>query len=273
MVFSIRSNVLDESAVERYHKNGFLIASDLLTRREKADLRDWANEVQAWPETPGKWMQYFEANRSSGARQLCRTENFIAFHAGLRSLMCGEKVLASVGQLLGDEPAVLYKEKVNFKLPGANGFAPHQDAPAYTEQGQELHATVLVAVDATTLENGCLEVVAAGHQLGSLPHTEGNGAIPDDQVRQLEWEPVFLQPGDVMFFGSYLPHRSGPNLTALPRRAFYLTYNALRFGDRHDAYYEDKRRKFPPDCEREPGKDYAEGARVYNLANPIRYFD
>jgi hypothetical protein len=40
-----------------------------------------------------------------------------------------------------------------------------------------------------------------------------------------------------------------------------------------DAYYRDKRSKFPPKCEREKGKDYSEGARVNNLANPIRYFD
>ena len=76
-----------------------------------------------------------------------------------------------------------------------------------------------------------------------------------------------------MFFGSYIPHRSGPNLTDRPRRSFYLTYNALREGDKHDAYYQDKRQKFPPECERERGKDYSEGAKIYNLANPIRYFD
>jgi hypothetical protein len=26
---------------------------------------------------------------------------------------------------------VLFKEKINFKLPGGSGFTPHQDSPAY----------------------------------------------------------------------------------------------------------------------------------------------
>ena len=29
------------------------------------------------------------------------------------------------------------------------------------------------------------------------------------------------------------------------------------------------RREFPPENEREAGKDYSEGAKVYNLANPV----
>jgi len=69
------------------------------------------------------------------------------------------------------------------------------------------------------------------------------------------------------------PSSLRPNYTDRPRRSYYLTYNALSEGDRRDAYYRDKRSKFPPECEREKGKDYSEGARIYNLANPIRYFD
>jgi ectoine hydroxylase-related dioxygenase (phytanoyl-CoA dioxygenase family) len=263
---------LNESGIRSYHENGFLVVSDLFTVQEKEDIVEWTREVEGWPETHYKWMQYFEPNRLTRARQLCRTENFIPYHAGLRGLLCGEKIMSAVRNLLG-EPAALYKDKINFKLPGANGFEPHQDAPAYTEHGQKSHVTSLIAVDEATTENGCLEVARGGHNLGLLPHSEGNGAIPEELARRMGWEPLLLQPGDVVFFGSYIPHRSGPNYTDRPRRSYYLTYNALSEGDKRDAYYRDKRSKFPPECEREKGKDYSEGARIYNLANPIRYFD
>ena len=58
------------------------------------------------------------------------------------------------------------------------------------------------------------------------------------------------------FFDSYTPHRSGPNLTDKPRRVLYVTYNRLSEGEHRATYYADKRRSYPPDCEREPGKTY-----------------
>ena len=35
-------------------------------------------------------------------------------------------------ELLGDPEGVwVFKERINYKLPGGGGFAPHQDAPAW----------------------------------------------------------------------------------------------------------------------------------------------
>ena len=60
------------------------------------------------------------------------------------------------------------------------------------------------------------------------------------------------------------------NGSPLPRRSLYVTYNRKRDGERREDYYADKRRAFPPECEREEGIDYAARAGAYNLANPIR---
>jgi hypothetical protein len=35
-----------------------------------------------------------------------------------------------------------------------------------------------------------------------------------------------------------------------------VTYNARSAGEHRRDYYDDKRRSYPPDCEREPGKQY-----------------
>ena len=63
----------------------------------------------------------------------------------------------SPGALLG-EPAVLYKEKVNYKLPGGAGYSPHQDAPAYPMI--DVHVSAMVAVDDADESNGGLELVS-----------------------------------------------------------------------------------------------------------------
>lgn len=94
-------------------------------------------------------------------------------------------------------------------------------------------------------------------------------AWPDEGLVGEEWTPLgegetvdmdFVayptRPGDAMFFDSYAPHRSGPNLTHTPRRVLYVTYNRASAGDHRIQYYADKRRSFPPDIERDPDKEY-----------------
>jgi len=68
--------------------------------------------------------------------------------------------------------------------------------------------------------------------------------------------PVPTGPGDVVFFDSFVPHASAPNLTANQRRVLYVTYNRASDGDHRVSYYADKRASFPPDIERLPGVAY-----------------
>lgn len=233
-----------------------------------AHLIEWTDEVQAWPETPGRWMKYFERGSESGARQLCRVENFVPYHPGLRELIVGDGVMAILERLMG-EPACLFKEKINYKLPGGGGFQAHQDAPAFKSFGQHFHVTLLIAVDAQNLANGCLEFSDPVPVYETLPQDSG-GAIDIDLEGKLPWHALDLSPGDVVFFDSYIPHRSGMNTSQSSRRALYITYNRVSEGDRRADYFADKRKNFPPECEREAGVNYSAAEALYNLGNPIR---
>jgi ectoine hydroxylase-related dioxygenase (phytanoyl-CoA dioxygenase family) len=138
---------------------------------------------------------------------------------------------------------VLYKEKINYKLAGGAGYAPHQDAPAYPFVDQ--HVSCMVAIDDSTLDNGCLEV-AAGMHAAVLP-TDETGCIRDDVAATLRWAPVELRAGQTLWFHSRTPHRSGPNRSSRSRRALYPTYNARSEGDRREAYYRQKLAEFADD--------------------------
>ena len=72
----------------------------------------------------------------------------------------------------------------------------------------------------------------------------------------LDYISVPTNPGDTIFFDSFIPHRSGPNMTDEKRRVLYVTYNAASEGDNRKKYYADKRLSYPPDIEREPNKKY-----------------
>ena len=158
-----------------------------------------------------------------------------------------------VSQLFGNE-AVLFKEKINMKMPGGDGFKPHQDAQAGWNSYADYYITAMVSVDPATLENGCLEMVKGWHDKGLV----GDEWRPLDALDMdgMMFEPCPTAPGDVVFFDSYAPHQSAPNLTAQRRRVLYVTYNRRSAGDHRAKYYADKRRSYPPDIEREPDKEY-----------------
>ncbi len=240
--------------LECFRRDGFVIKRGFLSEERMRTVTAWTDEVAGWPEVPGQHMMYFEASLvRPGERLLSRIENIYPYHAGFRELFAGPELQGASGSLFG-EPAVLFKDKINFKLAGADGFKPHQDVQAGWDAYASLHITAMVTIDAPTEENGCLEI-ASGH------HTRGLAGrswepLNDSDTAGMSFVPCICRPGDVIFFDSFTPHRSGPNLSAAPRRVLYITYNRRSEGDHRIQYYADKRRNYPPDCERIPGRRY-----------------
>ena len=255
---------LDAQTLATWREHGVVVLRDAVSAERQAELRAWAEELEAWPETPGAWMKYFEPGAD---RRLCRVENFLPHHAGLRALFGSDALEAWLRELIGDAPRV-FKDKINFKLPGGDGFTAHQDAPAFAQFGQRYHVTVMLGVDATTVANGCLELVY-GRAPERLLDQAPDGTLAPGVVAELDWRPLETAPSDVVIFDSYLPHRSGPNRSAGARRAFYVTYNRARDGDVREAYFARKRRAFPPECERDPDAPADPDAALFNLGNPI----
>jgi hypothetical protein len=247
-------------------RNGYLWIPGFLTAAETAALLDWTAELAARPDTPGRWMRYYERPRG-GERMLARVENFLPFHPGLDALFRAGRIPALLADLLGDAP-VVFKDKINMKLPGGQPFTPHQDAPAYVDFDVDYHATVMLPVDVFTPENGCLEIAVEATQDTILPQNP-DGSMRPDQVARFTYTPLLAVPGDLIVFDSYVPHHSGTNRSAGPRRSYYVTYNRAADGDHRAEYFARKRELFPPECEREPGVDYAARGAQFNLSNPF----
>ena len=126
----------------------------------------------------------------------------------------------------------------------------HGDPPGYAS----LHITVLISVDRATVANGCLEMAPGSCTPGLMGETWR--PLDGEQPKGVEFRPCPTEPGDAVFFDSFAPHRSAPNMTASPRRVLYVTYKRLSEGDHRVRYDADKRRSYPPDIEREPGREY-----------------
>jgi 2-aminoethylphosphonate dioxygenase len=243
------------SAAQRalFDRDGYVVVPGLFDNRAVADLARWTTELLAAPEVPGRHMVYGEPSlRDQKTRLVQRIENFCPFHADFDGLLNGP-LLAGTAQLFA-EPAVMFKDKINFKLPGGDGFKPHQDQQAGWTAYASRFITVMVAVDDATAENGCLEIAPGQHRRGMLgPEWK---PLTAREMEGFELTPLSTRAGDVVFFDSYVPHGSQPNLSGGPRRVLYVTYNRAREGDHREQYFAEKRRNFPPDVEREPGKHY-----------------
>jgi hypothetical protein len=243
-----------EDQIESFRRDGFTVVRGLLASEEMMRVTGWVDELAAFPETPGESMFYYEASvLDPGERVLSRIEYFADFHRRLGSLMRGPELLGRSAELFGAD-AILFKEKVNFKLPGGQGFAPHQDAQAGWEDYGDLHITAMITVDRASEENGCLEIAAGHHQRGLIG--EPWKPMTDAELGGIDFVKLPTEPGDAVFFDSFAPHRSAPNRSDRRRRILYITYAKAADGDHRERYFADKRRNYPPDIERQPGKSY-----------------
>jgi hypothetical protein len=244
---------LGADQLRHFRDAGWTQARDFFSPEEAAQISAWTDELLARPQKPGEHMVYGEPSLTEpDVRIVQRIEDFCGYHPGFEALVQGP-LKAAVSRLLGEE-AVLFKEKINFKMPGGAGFEPHQDQQAGWSVYAPLFVTALVSIDAATVENGCLEMADAP-RLESLIGREWE-PLTEQELSGCPLKPTPTAPGDVLFFDSYAPHASKPNLTSAPRRILYITYNRASDGDHRRRYFDDKRASFPPDIERLPGKAY-----------------
>jgi len=190
-----------------------------------------------------------------GPSQLSRIENLVPYHSGLAQVLQSGPLVEVISDLMG-ERAVLYKDRINFKLPGGGAHAAHQDGVAY-ESGNLAtfrpdvtpYVSVLISVDRATLENACLQLVPNWPLIKleilrmerPFPEHPTFSKIAQSVEDRLEWLPIETDPGDVLLFTERLPHRSTANRSAKPRRILYGVYNPISEGDRREQYFEEKR--------------------------------
>lgn len=200
----------------------------------------------------------------NSAEQLCRFE----FIAGASDYFSDQLIpeLAKKIESITKHKVVLFKDKCNLKSPGGGAFPCHQDIPAYIDFGPNIHFTAAIMLDPSNENNGCLEVAenymeideAMGTDmrsqldtpLGRLPlfdfyhGSKNNGRIKEPIEQQLQWTPVQTEPGDILLFNSYIPHRSAINQSNLMRRALFFTFNLDIQGEHYHTYYKNKREDY-----------------------------
>jgi hypothetical protein len=115
------------------------------------------------------------------------------FHAGFRSLYRDGPLIDAVSELLG-ERAVLFKDKINFKMPGGAGFKVHQDAQAGWHLYARFFISALVSIDRSTPDNGCLQMAPGWHDKGLIG--EEWKPLDEASTSQMRFVSLPTEPGE-----------------------------------------------------------------------------
>jgi 2-aminoethylphosphonate dioxygenase len=245
LAMSILEKVITQTKIEYFNRNGYLLIPNLINTEMISMLSTWADEIRQDPQALSKYFVFHEKSVVDNRKIVARIEKLCDSHEGFNKI-CRQGSISKVVSMLIGEEVVLLHDKINYKQPqGSNGWLPHQDSPGY--RPYTLNAIVAaVAIDPVSAENGCLQF-APGHHLDSFT-SEKIRYLGREEMSDLRYVKVEMNPGDVIFFSSYIPHRSDPNMSFRSRRILFATYNPLSDGgDCRDGLYDYSLIKFPPD--------------------------
>ncbi|MBU6400589.1 MAG: phytanoyl-CoA dioxygenase family protein [Verrucomicrobia bacterium] len=220
------SKTLSELQVAEFQRDGYLIVRALFDQEETDILRRAAKADAAF-----KQHAYDLKDGEGGVAKLVLWNQ--AGEDVYGTVARCPRVVEAMEQLLGDE-VYHYHSKMSIKEPFTGGaWAWHQDYGYWYLNGCLFPdmASVMIAVDPNTRENGCLQVLKGSHRLGRIEHGrygDQAGADPErtqQATKVLELVYCVMDPGDALFFHCNTLHRSDQNKSPYPRWSLLCCYN------------------------------------------------
>jgi len=168
-----------------------------------------------------------EPSRSSAGRPRVRKLGFSVMLAAETGLAVAEPTMLSiVRHLLGCAEVELYQAMALLKPPAGGREKPwHQDHAYFDLPLDTPVVGVWIAIDAATLDNGCMHLLDGGHRAGPRPHFAiRDWQLCDAEMLGVDSVAVPLAPGGALFFDGLLPHGTPTNLSQSRRRAVQLHF-------------------------------------------------
>ena len=218
---------LTDDQLADYAREGFVIARGFFDTDEIDLLRRAAKEDRALDE--------HSFGRADGEGGTVRLSLWNHPGDGIYGMFARcERIVRSAEKILGGE-VYHYHSKMIMKDARVGGaWTWHQDYGYWYNNGVLFPqlVSVSIAVDPSTRENGCLQVIPRSHELGRIEHVlsgEQAGANMERVNAVLERLPLVhceMAPGDAIFFHANLLHRSDMNRSEHPRWSMICCYNA-----------------------------------------------
>ena len=235
-------SILSPDQRASYEADGYVIVRGFFDAEETALLK------QAMEQDPAIRSHFYNRGDRAGGNTKMALWNHPGDSVYGLAARC-RRMVDTMEDLLGGE-VYHYHSKLTAKEPFEGGaWEWHQDYGYWYHNGClfPLMASAMIALDRSTRENGCLQVLKGSHHLGRIEHNlldgEQMGADlqrVDEAQKHLETVYAEMAPGDVLLFHCNTLHRSDQNRSDKRRWTMICCYNAARndpFREHHHPRY------------------------------------
>lgn len=239
------NTAISQDQLNQYHRDGFTILRGVFGPQEVLAFQEESDRLLHSDLVDENNLRTNPRKLASGELQVERFDPVIDVSELFRGVVFDPRIQGALQGIFGEE-AVLFKDKLIFKVPGMSGYSMHQDYAWWQPQGEEsplprMHPdkilSVMVGIDKADAENGAVQLFPGRqHELISTPGELRN--LNEAEAATIDLSTGFFgetQPGDVVIFHSLTPHCSELNRSNRSRRQLYMTYNAKSAGDVYHA--------------------------------------
>jgi ectoine hydroxylase-related dioxygenase (phytanoyl-CoA dioxygenase family) len=217
---------IEDDQVRFFHEEGYLVVKEVLSPEEVALLRGAAVADKKLDEH-----SFSVGDGEGGAARLALWNHPGSTIYGM--IARSETVVGAMERLLGEEVYHYHSKMIMKDAKTGGAWTWHQDYGYWYHNGviKPDLASISIAIDPSTRENGCLQIVPKSHRLGRIEHTLAGNQAGADMARvekileRFPIEYVVLEPGDAVVFHSNLLHRSDANRSDKPRWSMICCYN------------------------------------------------
>jgi phytanoyl-CoA hydroxylase len=226
------AKILTQDQIDTYNRDGYLVVREVYTPAEVRELQEVTDQFVEKSSAVSDHTNVFDVDIKAGhspkTPKLRRIKNPHLHHDAYNRAMRNPKLLDIIEQLIG--PDIRHHHtKLNNKAPhGGAQVEWHTDWGFYPASNDDI-LEVGVAIDAMTVENGCLMVMAGSHKGPAYDHHENGvfvGAVQMTDVDMDKAGQVLMNEGDVSLHHVRALHGSEPNLSANSRRLLLMGYSA-----------------------------------------------
>ncbi len=227
---------LSQEQVKHFEEQGYVAGIRLCDDAQVEALREAQARLTDVSHPKHSLFYEYHSNESSNP-------DTVLFHAlgawraeeAFHDLLWNPAFLIPASQLLGG--AVRFWHDQLFSKPAKHGgvVAWHQDYSYWTRTVPIAHLTCWIALDDSTVENGCLQYVPGSHRWNLLPITGLAGnmeeimtVLDEEQKAAFRPIPIELKKGECAIHHSLMVHGSYENRSERPRRATVI--NVFRDG-------------------------------------------
>ena len=196
-------------------------------------------------------------------KKLRRIEKISEFSKNSKKIICSKEIFDLIKKVESAKHG-LFKDKLNFKYSGGEGYLPHidghflwRDKSNKLQNGWKKYSNnfinLVLPLERTDKKNGCIYLankkdtkkIGKDFKMISKKMNLGTPNIKNKDIKKFKFFPIELDIGDICLFNWKCAHYSKKNLSKKSRMIFYATYYKKKLKSHEDIrakYYSDKLR-------------------------------